>query len=440
MTPRMVVARRRDDVDLERDRVLVEHCQAGDKSAFDDLYLRYYSRLCRFCFRRLGDIAEAEDTAQEAFARAWKAMPTFNGERRFYPWLSVIASHLCVDVMRRSSRTTPVGAEELDLATSPVDGGQEAVVEQRHDRELLVQAMGRISPRHREVLRLREGYEWSYQQIADHQGVQVSTIETLLFRARRSLRREFLMLAEGQTGLAGFLLIMRKFVWKARVRLVPVSTKTLSSQAVPVASSSFAGASGSVVPAAAGFLATAMAAGAVAVVSSFAPHPALAAGTPAALPRYATSAITARALLPLTTAHTLVKHGAGGTAGGTASLAHGSGARPAASSGGSHLTIPALPLLPGPTKSHVGTPAGHGGASALVHGVTSTVQNLLSNPAGTLEKTASKVVGVVKSVLSGVSKVVSGVLGPQNPVSSLLNTLGGSGATGNTGQGLLGGL
>jgi RNA polymerase sigma-70 factor (ECF subfamily) len=436
----MVVARRRDDVDLERDRVLVEHCQAGDKSAFDDLYLRYYSRLCRFCFRRLGDIAEAEDTAQEAFARAWKAMPTFNGERRFYPWLSVIASHLCVDVMRRSSRTTTVGAEELDLVTNPVDGGQEAVVEQRHDREMLVQAMGRISPRHREVLRLREGYEWSYQQIADHQGVQVSTIETLLFRARRSLRREFLFLAEGQTGLAGFLLIMRKFVWKTRARLVPVSSKALSSQAVPVASSSFAGASGGVVPAAAGFLATAMAAGAVAVVSSFAPHPALAAGSPVALPRYAPSAVTARALLPLTTAHTLVQHVSGGAAGGTASRDHGSGARSTASSGGSHLTIPTLPILPGPTKSHVGTPAGHGGASALVHGVTSTVQNLLSNPAGTLEKTANKVVGVVKKVIGGVSKVVSGVLGPQNPVSSLLNTLGGSGTTGNTGQGLLGGL
>ena len=66
-----------DDVDLGRDRALVERCQAGDTAAFGNLYARYYERLLRFCLRRLNDRHEAEDAAQEAFARAWKALPRF---------------------------------------------------------------------------------------------------------------------------------------------------------------------------------------------------------------------------------------------------------------------------------------------------------------------------------------------------------------------------
>ena len=99
---------RDDDVDLARDRVLVTRAQEGDRAAFDDLYLRYYRRLYRFGLRRLHDTHEAEDVAQEAFARAWRALPAFAGDRRFYPWLSVIASHRCTDVLRRRNRSTPV--------------------------------------------------------------------------------------------------------------------------------------------------------------------------------------------------------------------------------------------------------------------------------------------------------------------------------------------
>ena len=108
-----------DDVDLERDRALVERCQAGDAAAFGNLYARYYERLLRFCLRRLNDRHEAEDAAQEAFARAWKALPRFAGERRFYPWLTVIAGNICTDMLRRRSRSTPTDDMEL-TAQQPV--------------------------------------------------------------------------------------------------------------------------------------------------------------------------------------------------------------------------------------------------------------------------------------------------------------------------------
>ena len=109
-----------DDVDLDRDRALVERCQAGDSAAFGNLYARYYERLLRFCLRRLNDRHEAEDAAQEAFARAWKALPRFAGDKRFYPWLTVIAGNICTDMLRRRSRSTPT--DDMELTAQPPVG------------------------------------------------------------------------------------------------------------------------------------------------------------------------------------------------------------------------------------------------------------------------------------------------------------------------------
>ena len=195
------------DVDIQRDRVLVERFQSGDVGAFDELYRRYLPRLVRFCEKRVGDRHEAEEVAQEAMARALRAMPAFAGERRFYPWVSVIASRLCVDSFRRRARSTPEA--EIDLGY--VDGGQDEIVA-AVDTDLLRQALERLGPRHREVLHLREEEGWSYQRIADHYGVSMSTVEALLFRARKALRREFLAIAPRDGGffagvpLLGFLL------------------------------------------------------------------------------------------------------------------------------------------------------------------------------------------------------------------------------------------
>jgi RNA polymerase sigma-70 factor (ECF subfamily) len=197
-----------DDVDLDRDRVLVERCQAGDSGAFGNLYARYYERLLRFCLRRLNDRHEAEDAAQEAFARAWKALPNFAGERRFYPWLTVIAGNICTDMLRRRSRSTPT--DDLELSSHQQIGGgaietSEELVVAAVDGELVNKALGRLSVRHRHVLAMREGSGWTYQQIADHEGVEIGTIETLLWRARQALKREFTVLSESKGMLGGFL-------------------------------------------------------------------------------------------------------------------------------------------------------------------------------------------------------------------------------------------
>jgi RNA polymerase sigma-70 factor (ECF subfamily) len=224
------VAVRADDVDLIRDRSLVELCQAGDEGAFGDLYNRYYQRLLRFCTRRVGNVHEAEEITQEAFARAFTAMPRFAGERRFYPWLTVIAARLCIDSHRRSARSEPTA----DVDPGHVDGGQQAIIDDV-DYRYLAQAMEQLGPRHREVLELRESHGWTYQQIADHYNVTMGTVEALLFRARKALRREFLAIAGPEARLASLPVLgaMWRLAAKMRVRM-----NDLSSQLAPAAAAS----------------------------------------------------------------------------------------------------------------------------------------------------------------------------------------------------------
>lgn len=206
------MALRADDVDISRDRALVQRFQAGDDAAFDELYRRYHDRLERFCMKRLGDELAAEEVAQEAFTRALGALGDLGGEQRFYPWVSVIAARLCVDHFRRQARSEPYS----DANPGAAPGSQEETLVDAVDASLAVAALARLAPRHQHVLHLREVEGWSYQRIADHYGVKVGTVETLLFRARRALRREF-RVVDG-SGLAAIPLLGRIVHLAARAR------------------------------------------------------------------------------------------------------------------------------------------------------------------------------------------------------------------------------
>lgn len=188
-------------VDLARDRDLVERCQSGDETAFSDLYARYRRRLHRFCLRRLHTPDDADEAVQEAFARAWRALPRFGGDRRFYPWLSVIAANVCTDTLRRRSRLVPMQempARSVEWTAPDVDDDLMRGV----DLAMATKALGNLSDRHQRVLQLREGTHWSAQRIADQEGLAVPAVDTLLWRARQAFKREFVALREGG-GLAG---------------------------------------------------------------------------------------------------------------------------------------------------------------------------------------------------------------------------------------------
>lgn len=186
-----------DDLDFNRDRSLVERVQLGDEEAFSELYRRHYQRLYRYCLYRLGEPNEAQDVVQEAFTRAWINVPRVQGDLRFYPWLRTIAGNLCTDVGRRLARVQPA----VTVDPGVTDGGQERVID-RVDLALLEEALSRLPERHREVLELREADGMSYEQLADRTGTTVGAVESLLWRARQGLKRQFAVV-NGDSILAG---------------------------------------------------------------------------------------------------------------------------------------------------------------------------------------------------------------------------------------------
>ncbi len=406
-----------DDVDLARDRVLVTRAQGGDRTAFDDLYMRYYRRLYRFCLRRLRDSHEAEDVAQEAFARAWRALPSFGGDRRFYPWLSVIASHLCTDVLRRRNRSTPVAEFHQSNVASTEDGGEELMVA-AVDSDMVAKAFTRLSDRHQRILHLREGSGWSYQRIADHEGVGITAVETLLWRARQALKREFASLAGADSRLGAFLGGTLSLAGLRRLFGLP--RRALSKVAAT-------GAKGAVVAAGSAVAATAMVIGATlntpapvtTVTNSGSGHPVFPGGSTASTP--ATS-------LPLTTpASPSANAGTTGTgSGGAGGLVSKAG-----------VPLPATPGLPsGPTTPLSGVP----GASQLgntiqnvggsLGGVGSTLDNTLGNTLGTVGNTVNNATGTTAGNTLGTAGSTlsnTGLLGSAlGTVGSTVNQVSGS--------------
>jgi RNA polymerase sigma factor (sigma-70 family) len=366
-----LVALRVDDVDLERDRALVERFQAGDDEAFDELYRRYHDRLERFCRKRVGDQHTAEELTQEAFTRALSALPDLSGELRFYPWVSVIAARLCVDSYRRESRSEPAS----DPDPGPVAGGQEDIID-AVDVSLVATALSRLAPRHQDVLHLREVEGWSYQRIAAHYGVKVGTVETLLFRARRALRREF-HLADG-AGLLAWPVVGRLIQATVRVRnrlptwapslpsptaVAAAATATAAAVVLAVAPSPPTGRPGPTPPTAqalapaspatgTGQLATsaptARGAGAPADLATLAVRPVAPPGTdPSATGDLSTA--------PLATTTTAPAPGGGGSpVGPTDTVTAPSGSSP---SGSSPLTITSPLAIPAPDALAIGGPA-----------------------------------------------------------------------------------
>ncbi len=454
-----------DDVDLERDRALVERCQAGDSAAFGNLYARYYERLLRFCMRRLSDRHEAEDAAQEAFARAWKALPRFAGDKRFYPWLTVIAGNICTDMLRRRSRSTPTDDIEL-TAQQPlgatVDDTSEDLVLAAVDGELVNRALDRLSVRHRHVLAMREGSGWSYQQIADHEGVEIGTIETLLWRARQALKREFAAVSESKGALAGFLVATGALFRRAMFRVAHRGA-SMQQQA--------GGASGGM--GIRNALAGVAVAGAAVAAAFIAPHALKGNDTNAAAAAPAASALAAPPLALGSGSGSGSGSGTGGglaggagTSDGGSQTSGGSGSGSSGGGGDGHdgagkvagaaggVTGALGGSLTGGSGGNLGGSLSKGVSQATgglgntvnnvgntVSGVTKGVGGAVNGLTGGLNNTVGGVTGAVNGTVNGVNSTVGGVTGAVNGtlngvsqgVSGLLG--GGSGGSGSGGSG-----
>jgi RNA polymerase sigma-70 factor (ECF subfamily) len=137
----------------------------------------------------LGNSVEAEDAAQESFIRAYTRLDTYDSARKFSSWMLSIASHYCIDVLRRR-RMALVSIDELPPmldASMPRSADPEQVVARAQVADQVQGLLATLPEHYRTPVVLRYWYDMSYREIAETMGVTESTIKTRLHRARAKL-------------------------------------------------------------------------------------------------------------------------------------------------------------------------------------------------------------------------------------------------------------
>ncbi len=181
--------------DREVDQQLVERVQSGDKRAFDLLVVKYQRKLGRLLSRFIRDPSEVEDVTQEAFIKAYRALPGFRGDSAFYTWLYRIgintAKNHLVAMGRRAPTSTGLDAEEAESLDS---GDQlrdlntpENQMMSRQVGETVNQTLQELPEELRTAITLREIEGLSYEEIATVMECPVGTVRSRIFRAREAV-------------------------------------------------------------------------------------------------------------------------------------------------------------------------------------------------------------------------------------------------------------
>ncbi len=178
----------------ETDRQLVEKVQAGDKRAFDLLVLKYQAKILALVSRYVQDSHEVEDVTQEAFIKAYRALPRFRGDAAFYTWLYRIAINTAKNHMVSRGRRPPGIDVEIEDAEYYEAGGalrdQENPENQLFRAELeevVNTAIKELPDDLRAAVTLREFDGLSYEDIADIMDCPVGTVRSRIFRAREAI-------------------------------------------------------------------------------------------------------------------------------------------------------------------------------------------------------------------------------------------------------------
>jgi RNA polymerase sigma-70 factor (ECF subfamily) len=178
------------------DQQLVQRVQRGDRRAFDLLVLRYQQRIVKLIMRYVRDPAEAQDVAQEAFIKAYRALPGFRGESAFYTWLYRIAINTAKNHLAALQRK-PVDYE-IDLqdpanyelnAQLRDEETPEGLAMQEELRRTVERTIASLPDDLRTAIMLRELDGLSYEEIASAMDCPVGTVRSRIFRAREAIDR-----------------------------------------------------------------------------------------------------------------------------------------------------------------------------------------------------------------------------------------------------------
>ena len=176
------------------DEELVARAQGGDVESFNQLIVRWERPIYALAYRVIGKEEDARDVCQDAFLRAYRALPGFKGQAKFSSWLYRIALNLCRDWIRRQRRAPvsqmPEDADATELAaeTGPVESIEDLVA-RREMSAIVERAMSALSEEQRTAIILKEYHGMTFQEIADMQGCPLSTVKTRLYQGLSLLRR-----------------------------------------------------------------------------------------------------------------------------------------------------------------------------------------------------------------------------------------------------------
>jgi len=179
----------------EVDQALVERAQRGDKRAFELLVEKYQRKLGRLISRLVRDPGEVEDVMQEAFIKAYRALPAFRGDSAFYTWLYRIgintAKNYLVALGRRAPTSTEVDAEEAEGYESGEQlrdiNTPESLLLSKEIGATVNAAIDALPEELRSAIQLRELEGMSYEEIAKLMDCPIGTVRSRIFRAREEI-------------------------------------------------------------------------------------------------------------------------------------------------------------------------------------------------------------------------------------------------------------
>ena len=181
--------------DREIDRELVARAQRGDKQAFALLVEKYQRKLARLLSRFIRDPAEVEDVTQEAFIKAYRALPAFRGDSAFYTWLYRIGINTAKNYLMAMGRRAPTSTEvEAEEAEGYEEGEQlrdintpESVLLSNEIAETVNSTIEQLPEELRQAIQMREIEGMSYEDIAQAMDCPIGTVRSRIFRAREAI-------------------------------------------------------------------------------------------------------------------------------------------------------------------------------------------------------------------------------------------------------------
>jgi RNA polymerase sigma-70 factor (ECF subfamily) len=179
------------------DIALVRRCQKGDTLAFEQLVIKYRSKVFSMIYGMVQNEQDAWDLAQEGFIKAWRSIHRFKGQASFYTWLYRIVTNVAIDSLRRKGFKKTAEFDD-DIAANEVAPGSKTVptpdpmphhgLEREEIRQRIEQAISKLSPEHRAVIVMKEIEELQYNEIAEALGCSIGTVMSRLFYARKKLQ------------------------------------------------------------------------------------------------------------------------------------------------------------------------------------------------------------------------------------------------------------